>query len=168
LTYVLWLLAVIILLPLASIYLPGYQYRMEKIFPAPPVEPIDFTKLRKISKPNQYLVCPRGHCIETPDIIARTYQVDATKLAESWHSIVMAAPDVTERARNDAMGMMEYVQRSNRMRYPDLISVEFITRPEGQSTIAIYSRSVYGYSDDGVNKARITNWLTKLDEALTP
>jgi hypothetical protein len=166
-TYVLWLLAIIILLPLAIVYLPGHKNRLETIFRIPPVVAVDFTKLKKIPKPNQYLVCPKGHCIETPDLVASTYPVNATKLAATWHGIVMAEPDVAERARDDAALKVDYVQRTVRMRYPDLVTVQFLERPEGQSTIAIYSRSVYGYSDKGVNQARITGWLAKLDKSLT-
>ncbi|MCB1632914.1 MAG: DUF1499 domain-containing protein [Pseudomonadales bacterium] len=33
---------------------------------------------------------------------------------------------------------------------------------EARSTLIIYSRSVYGYSDLGVNKARVNRWLAEL------
>jgi uncharacterized protein (DUF1499 family) len=166
-TYLLGALAIILLLPLAVVYLPGHQYRLEQIFRIPDVVNVDFATLRKTTKPNQYLVCPKGHCSETPDLVARSYNVDASKLAATWHHIMTTELDVEERIRNDATRQIEYVQRTERMRYPDLITVKFLEGTDGQSTIAIYSRSIYGYSDKGVNKVRVTDWLTKLDKALT-
>jgi uncharacterized protein (DUF1499 family) len=165
-TYILGFLAILILLPLVIVYLPGHKNRLGNIFRIPPVETIDFAKLRKIPKPNQYLVCPQDHCLETPDLTSRVYPVNATKLVAICHKIIMAESDVVEQARDDTALKVDYVQRTHRMRYPDLITVQFLEHPKGQSTIAIYSRSVYGYSDRGVNKARITDWLAKLDKAL--
>lgn len=166
-TIFLGLLALIILVPLAFVYLPGHKLRLESLFRIPPVEAIDFTKLKKTAKPNQYLVCPTGLCAETPDRVARLYPVTAEKLATTWQGVVLAEPDVRERARDQIMLKVDYVQRTTKIRYPDLITVQFLSRPEGHSTLAIYSRSVYGHGDMGVNKARITRWLAKLDEALT-
>jgi hypothetical protein len=166
-TVFLGLLAFIILVPLAFVCLPGHKLRLESLFRLPPVEAIDFTRLKKTTKPNQYLVCPTGLCAETPDLVARVYPVTASKLATTWQSIVLVEANVTERTRDQAMLKMDYVQRTAKIRYPDLITVQFLDRPDGQSTLAIYSRSVYGHSDMGVNKARITSWLAKLDEALT-
>jgi len=60
----------------------------------------------------------------------------------------------------------EYVQRSARFRFPDIIVVRFISVSPSQSTLAIYSRSVYGKSDFGVNRERIEAWLRILHERL--
>ena len=48
------------------------------------------------------------------------------------------------------------------MRFPDTIVVRFLDRPDGRSTLAIYSRSQLGTNDLGVNLARIERWLDKL------
>jgi uncharacterized protein (DUF1499 family) len=167
-TYILGIIVTIIGLIIAVVYLPGHKQRLERIFSLPKTEATDFAKLRKNAKPNQYLVCPKNHCAELPDLIPRVYPVGAAKLSSTWHKIVMAAPDVTEQSRNNFIGSVDYIQRTSRMRYPDQISVQFFEQGNNQSTIAIYSRSIYGYSDKGVNKARVTAWLTRLDEALTP
>jgi uncharacterized protein (DUF1499 family) len=166
-TVVLGLLALVILVPLAFVYLPGHKSRLERMFSVPSPHPIEFATIRKIEKPNQYLVCPVASCVERPDLIAPTYQVDAATLLVTFDKMVKADADVVERARNDQVMKIEYVQRTLRMRFPDLITVQFMDRGRGQSTVAIYSRSVYGYSDRGVNKARITAWLSRLDKALT-
>ena len=60
----------------------------------------------------------------------------------------------------------DYVQRSARFRFPDIITVRFISVSSSQSMLAIYSRSVYGKSDFGVNRERIDAWLKTLREGL--
>ena len=47
------------------------------------------------------------------------------------------------------------------MRYPDTIDIE-VFAAEG-ATLAIYSRSLVGSGDFGVNLARIERWLAALD-----
>jgi uncharacterized protein (DUF1499 family) len=61
-----------------------------------------------------------------------------------------------------------YIQRSERLGFPDTIVVRFIDYPEGRSSLAIYSRSQLGESDLGANKARIERWLSKLAEQVPP
>jgi uncharacterized protein (DUF1499 family) len=49
------------------------------------------------------------------------------------------------------------------MRYPDTIDVEILPADEGRSTLAVYSRSLVGRKDFGVNHARLRRWLAALD-----
>lgn len=60
----------------------------------------------------------------------------------------------------------QYVQRSFFFRFPDIIDVEFITHDKNQTALRIFSRSVYGHSDFGVNEKRIHTWLQYLKEGL--
>jgi uncharacterized protein (DUF1499 family) len=55
-----------------------------------------------------------------------------------------------------------YVRRTSWLGFPDTIAVRFLDRPEGASTLALYSRSKFGEGDLGVNRARIERWLAKL------
>ena len=48
------------------------------------------------------------------------------------------------------------------MRFPDTVSVVYFPKGAKRSNLAIYSRSQIGYSDMGVNKSRIENWLNGL------
>ena len=57
---------------------------------------------------------------------------------------------------------IDYVQRSAMFRYPDLVTVRFVAVSPTRSTLAIYSRSIYGRSDFGVNRRRIETWLEEL------
>jgi uncharacterized protein (DUF1499 family) len=49
------------------------------------------------------------------------------------------------------------------MRFPDTVDIEVLPVGDNQSTLAIYSRSLIGRSDLGVNRARVERWLAKLD-----
>jgi len=71
-------------------------------------------------------------------------------------------PGVETDAAEDRVMQYDYIQRSALMQFPDSITVRFISLGKNQSTLAIYSRSHYGYSDFGVNEARIRKWLVGL------
>ncbi len=57
--------------------------------------------------------------------------------------------------------MRRYVVRSRWMRFPDTLTVQVITRPDGNS-IALYSRSQIGSYDWGMNRKRIEAILESL------
>jgi uncharacterized protein (DUF1499 family) len=57
---------------------------------------------------------------------------------------------------------IDYVQRSRLLRFPDLVTVRFVPIDDTHSTLAIYSRSVYGKGDMGVNRIRVEEWLARL------
>lgn len=52
-----------------------------------------------------------------------------------------------------------FIQRSALIGFPDVVSVRAVALAEGGAGLALYSRSVYGYSDLGVNKARAEKWV---------
>ena len=79
------------------------------------------------------------------DVAAR---IDAAATAEGARRI----------AGDPSSGHMTYVARSRIMGYPDAISVRLV--PVGDGTrIDIFSRSRFGYSDMGVNAARVARWV---------
>jgi uncharacterized protein (DUF1499 family) len=67
--------------------------------------------------------------------------------------------DVTNR-------QIDYVQRTPLLRFPDLITVRFVPIDDTHSTVAIYSRSVWGKGDMGVNRARVQEWLARVQAKL--
>ena len=81
-------------------------------------------------------------------------------LRRRWQDLVAAQPRVEVLAETDRQ--IDYVQRSARFRFPDVVTVRFIPVSPSQSTLAIFSRSLYGRSDFGVNRARIESWLSAL------
>jgi hypothetical protein len=74
---------------------------------------------------------------------------------------VMAEPRVSRLAGDPADGFVTYVQRSALWGFPDYVSVR--AAPEdGGARLLVWSRSRYGYSDLGVNAARVERWLSAL------
>ena len=66
--------------------------------------------------------------------------------------------------RSDDGLQVTVIQRTPLMAYPDIITARFLPAPGGAS-VAIYSRSVYGYDDFGVNRERVQKWLRRLRDA---
>lgn len=136
-------------------------------FPEGPAEPVDFATLTLKDSPNQYLVCPENLCNGQQHRVSASYSMPAEELASLWYEIVSEKPRTVQmQVDNGAVNQVDYVQRTELMQYPDWITVRFIELDDRQSTLAIYSRSVYGESDLGVNQERIDGWLAEMDALL--
>ena len=127
---------------------------------------IDFATLERTSKPNQYVVCPPGLCNTKVDTESPAFDVPIDSLRAAWHQVAIAEPRVELLGEDSERQVFDYVQRSRLVRYPDIITVQFLAAGDGGSTLAIYSRSIYGRSDFSVNRNRITDWLAKLQSKL--
>ena len=139
---------------------------LKSIFKVGDLPRIDFATLERTGKPNQYLVCPPGLCKAKVDVESPTFDVAVGALQTAWHEVATTEPRVELLAKDVERNTFDYLQRSRLMRYPDIITVQFIATGAGGSTLAIYSRSIYGRSDFNVNKTRITDWLAKLSAKL--
>lgn len=112
--------------------------------------------------PNAWRVGPAPALGPEPDVEAPVYDLSADALARKLDAMVMAEPR-TERLAQSQDGLwVTYVQRSRVMGFPDYMSVRVIPRGEDAATLSIFSRSRYGQSDLGVNRARVENWLAGL------
>ena len=94
------------------------------------------------------------------------FDVSVEQLCERWHEVVAVQPRVELLAKDEDAQQFDYVQRSAWFRFPDIITVRFISVSSSHSTLAIYSRSIYGNGDFGVNRERIDAWLKTLREGL--
>ena len=59
----------------------------------------------------------------------------------------------------------QWVERSGLMNYPDIIVAEAVAGPQGGAGLFLYSRSLFGWSDLGANRARVDRWLSALASA---
>ena len=91
------------------------------------------------------------------------FAVDANGLRTAMAKVIASEPRITLMDANETALTERYVQRSGLLGFPDTIVVRYIERPEGRSTLAIYSRSQLGHSDLGVNMARLERWLRELE-----
>jgi uncharacterized protein (DUF1499 family) len=120
---------------------------------------VDFATLKRPSTPNTYLVCPPARCAVPTDAEAPAYAITPPALFALVRKALVAAPRTAlVQDQPDALRLV-LVQRSLIFRFPDTITVQVFPQAGGGSTLAIYSRSNYGRSDLGVNKARVERWL---------
>ncbi len=129
-------------------------------------QPVDFKTLQLPTSPNYYLVCPADYCAARPDEISPVFKKSVAQVEVIWQQMIAKQPQTLLLSSNPAIHQYFYVQRSLIFRFPDYITVQFIPVSDTTSTIAIYSHAKYGYSDFGVNKNRVRNWLNELKELM--
>jgi uncharacterized protein (DUF1499 family) len=113
------------------------------------------------AQPNAWRVGPVAEA--GVDAVAPVYAVPAEELARALDEVALAEP-ATERLAGQPEDLWTtYVQRSERMRFPDYISVRALELEDGHSTLSIYSRARFGREDMGVNRARVERWLAALE-----
>ena len=124
---------------------------------------VDFESLELKPSPNQYLVCPPGFCKKAkPHAEAPVFDLPPAQLRARWMERIAALP-LAEQIDADPAGMQYgYEALTPLMRFPDTVTVRFLPAGEGKSTLAIYSRSHYGYGDMGANEKRVKHWLDLL------
>lgn len=125
--------------------------------------PVEFETLERSATPNDALACPPDTCRAEPDFVTPVYEVPGARLREIVAEVAADDP----RAELVYSGRWEesdrYVVRSRLMRFPDTVAVRILGAGPGRSQLAIYSRSQIGYSDMGVNRARIARWLDEIE-----
>lgn len=114
-------------------------------------DPVGKTATKAI---NDFVVAPAGGDMESP-----VYDMTPEALMTAFQRMALAQPNTTLLGERD--GFATYIQRSKVMAYPDYISVRAVPA-DGGAQLHVYSRSRYGRSDFGVNKARVSAWLKKL------
>lgn len=156
--------------------------------------PLDVMRIERPGSPNTALAAPAGFR-PTPDIETRVYNVPASRLYDAIRTVAQAAPRTFVAAEFPERHQSDYVVRSAIFNFPDLVTVVALDGPSqeatatrmpdhpgvgqggvgqagavpasaGSSTLIVWSRSVYGRSDLGVNRARIRDWLAALDRRL--
>jgi uncharacterized protein (DUF1499 family) len=130
----------------------------------PPAQPIDFATLRLPTSPNAHLAAPPGATNERHELVPLlTVAPDV-----AW-GVLRALGDGMERvwkmAEWPAMRQAQWVARTRLMNYPDLINAQIVDLPGGAG-LFLYSRSLIGHSDLGVNAKRVAAWRGAFDAAL--
>ena len=162
-TFLYWLLAALLIVAAAGgffLWVAGPE-RIWELFGPADLGDVAFETLERRTTPNDALACPSDLCPES-DILVPEFPVDAATLRKAMRKALMNERRLTLVDVKDAPPTDRYVQRSERMRFPDTIIVRYIDLGSSRSTIAIYSRSQLGRKDFGVNAARIERWIAKL------
>lgn len=148
------------LLPLLlALLLPACSGHGAQGIPVPP--PMDMAHLQRPGTPNTALAAPAGFAPK-PDIVTLRYSVPPAALYAAIKRVALAQPRTYLLVAYDDRMQAHFVARSAVFNFPDLITVQV----GADSTLILWSRSVYGQSDFGVNRKRVAAWLAALDAAL--
>lgn len=150
---------------LVLLFTPLGTRPLEAVFPVADATPADLASLELNRKNNQYLVCPDAFCPTVPHAESPVFDIPAEKLGQAWQQVVAAQPRVEVLDTSEPL-RFEYVQRSARFRFPDRVTVWIVPLAPSRASVAIYSRSIYGLNDLGVNRARVETWLADLRAAV--
>lgn len=129
--------------------------------------PVDPLTVAPPDSPNWALAAPESAATtaERTRLTAR-YAATPEALLTAFDEAVTAQPRVTRTA--DAPLSKTYVQRSLIFRFPDVVTARALDLGDGTASLALYSRSLYGYSDLGVNAERLDRWIAALDARRAP
>ena len=130
--------------------------------PAP--QPLDFATRALPATPNTCLLTPAtapgsGHLHRDPFPVAPDDAFAAIR------AVAAAQPRTFSLAAYPDRRQAQWVVRSRLMNYPDIVVAE--AAPAGDGTgLWLYSRSLLGHSDFGVNRARVMDWLGAFEDRL--
>jgi len=113
--------------------------------------------------PNDYRIALRSLTEERVDTEPPIYAERPLVLAQAFDQFAFSQRDTNRIAGLPPELMMTYVQYTETLKMPDYLTVKFIDLGDGTSTVAIYSRSRFGYGDMGMNERRAQSWIRSLD-----
>jgi hypothetical protein len=128
-----------------------------------PSERIDIRELRDPIPGNAFLACPPGYCRATaaPSPILA---LPVERLSRLWDAMITEEPHIVIVADEPAEHRLAVIQHTPLLRFPDIVTVEFVALDAGRSSVAIYSRARYGSGDFGTNRRRVLAWLGRLEQ----
>lgn len=126
----------------------------------------DFAHLVRPSTPNTALASPAGFK-PAPDIVTPRYPVPPAELFAIVQDVASKQPATYRLAQNPSALREGWVARSLVLNFPDIIWAEIRPSEGGSSELLLYSRSVYGRSDFGVNRKRLATWLAAVAQAMS-
>lgn len=155
---------ILITIVVGALFLGGVAAWLIRTVPHTPVEKwhVDPLTVPNPPTPNFHRIGPRDRVAAPVDGEAPVYRVPAAELALALDTHALRQRDTVRIAGTPAGLWMTYVQRTERLKFPDYTSVKVIDLGEGRSTLAIFARARFGYGDMGVNKARVQDWLAAL------
>jgi hypothetical protein len=125
--------------------------------------PMDMNRIERPASPNTFLAGP-GAMQPKPDVAVEEQKLPAAVLYQKARDLFAAQPRSYVAAEFPDRLQVHYVVRSALLNFPDLVTVEVNPVAADRSTLVIWSRSVYGRSDFGVNRDRTLAWLAALQQ----
>jgi uncharacterized protein (DUF1499 family) len=148
---------------LVGLVLPACGFSAAEGLPTPSF--MDTATIVRPATPNTALAAPAGFT-PAPDVVTQPFGVSAERLFASVQDVAATQARTYPAARYPEQLQAHYVARSAIFNFPDLIMVQVLQSGADSSGLIIYSRSVYGHSDMGVNRGRVDAWLAALKTRL--
>lgn len=126
---------------------------------------LDPLTLERTGKPNDFLVCPEGRCTAVADRTGPVLAMAPADQLRLWEQVIAASPRTRLLQIDETTLLIHAEQRSRIFRFVDTIVIHVLPAGDGGSTFAAYSRSEFGYGDMGVNRARLEEWIARLETA---
>jgi uncharacterized protein (DUF1499 family) len=126
--------------------------------------PMDVSRLERPATPNTFLAGPDAMTAK-PDLVTEIQPEPAAALYQKVRVLFASQPRTYVAAEFPERLQSHYVVRSALLNFPDLVTVQVEAAGPDRATLAIWSRSVYGRSDFGVNRERTKVWLAALQQS---
>jgi hypothetical protein len=132
-----------------------------------PQEAVSITELRSPLPRTGFLACPPDYCSVPAAVVSPAFDVPWDRLRDYWVEMISNERRVV-RVADFAPRRYVYIQHTLVFRFPDIITVEFVSLGLNRSSIAIYSRSRYGQYDFTKNRKRVERCLLTLQKLARP
>jgi len=90
------------------------------------------------------------------------FAADPAAVLEALDAVAMAAPRTTRLAGSAEEGRITWVTRSRLIGFPDYTTAAAIAGPAG-TDVVVFARQRFGNRDHGVNRARVEDWVGRVD-----
>ncbi|MDJ0390972.1 DUF1499 domain-containing protein [Roseomonas sp. E05] len=114
--------------------------------------------------PNTALAAPPGSSLPAHRWV-EPYRASPTALMAALRRVAAARPRCTLLAEWPERGQAQWVERTRWANFPDILVAQVSPDPAG-AALVLYSRSLFGWSDLGVNGRRLAGWLAALEAEL--
>jgi uncharacterized protein (DUF1499 family) len=122
---------------------------------------MDMDHIVRPASPNTALAAPAGSQ-PAPDLVTPRFPLPAPRLYQLLVGVAEEQPRTFLAAQYVGGRQAHFVARSAVLNFPDLITAQVAEAGPDASTLVLYSRSLYGYSDFGVNRQRLSTWLAAI------
>jgi hypothetical protein len=156
-------LAMLLLGLVVRIYMgSGAEDRLE------PREAVSIPELHSPLPNAGFLACPPGYCPAAEAIASPEFDMPWDRLRDYWIEMISGEKRIVRGVADRGPRQYTYIQHSPVFRFPDIITVEFVSLGPHRSSIALYSRSRYGEYDFAKNRKRVERWLVLLQKVAQP
>jgi uncharacterized protein (DUF1499 family) len=91
------------------------------------------------------------------------FSLPVARLVQLWTQM-MTEPRIVIVTDQPQQHRLVIIQHTPLLRFPDIVTVEFVAIDDNRSSLAVYSRARYGSGDFGTNRRRVLAWLGRIEQ----